>query len=93
MAHPLNQLISKINSDYEALKRRAETEKAKQAPKVEPEVVPEPVPFEDISVEPTIEDFTAPWEVNERVPVYVDAEDLQAVMSLLKANNIPYIVM
>ena len=93
MSYPLHQLISKINADFEALKRRSEIEKAKQTPKVEPEAVPEPVPFEDISVEPTIEDFTAPWEVHERVPVYIDAEDLQAVKSLLKANNIPYIVM
>ena len=93
MSYPLHQLISKINADFEALERRAEIEKAKQAPKVEPEAVPVPVPFEDISVEPTIEDFTAPWEVHERVPVYIDAEDLQTVKSLLKANNIPYIVM
>ena len=98
LKNPLQQTLAKINADFEALKRRAEIEKAKQAPKppeIVPEIVPvateeEPLPFEPDWGDPV---YTAPWDaITTYKIIKVEESDFDRVAEILKANGIDYTV-
>ena len=106
LKNPLHLTLAQINSNFEALKARAEkaeaarkaeeAKKAEEAIKVEvkPEPVHEPV-RETVPFEPTVEEFIAPWDMVEkcRVGLYIDETDFDEVKRLLTANGIEFTVM
>lgn len=100
LKNPLHLTLAQINSNFEALKARAEKaeaeRKAEEAKKAE--VKPEPVHetvHETVPFEPTVEEFIAPWDMIEkcRVGLYIDETDLDEVKQLLTTNGIEFTVM
>ena len=106
LKNPLHLTLAQINSNFEALKAKAEkaeaARKAEEAKKAEvakraevkPEPVHEPV-HETVPFEPTVEEFIAPWDMVEKckVGLYIDETDLDEVKRLLTANRIEFTVM
>lgn len=105
LKNPLHLTLAQINSNFEALKARAEAarkaEEARKADEVKKaeeakkaEVKPEPV-HEMVPFEPTVEEFIAPWDMVEKckVGLYIDETDIDEVKRLLTANGIEFTVM
>lgn len=108
LKNPLHLTLAQINSNFEALKARAEkaeaARKAEEAKKADEarkseeannaEVKPEPV-HETVPFEPTVEEFIAPWDMVEKckVGLYIDETDLDEVKLLLTTNGIEFTVM